>query len=186
MALKQETIVMHRTDEQGNKVMQFPITNVENIEGISPGMLVDAGFIGTYGGNTIPEGWLPCDGAAVSRTTYAKLFVAIGTKYGAGNGSTTFNLPNMNNGSFLEGSNTAGTVKSAGLPNITGETGGSIDILEDKGAFATIEKLFYCYPGEDYAFTTKSFDASRCSSVYRNDITTVQPKSVTVKFCIKY
>lgn len=46
-----------------------------------------------FGGNTIPEGWLLCDGRAVSRTTYKELFAVIGTAYGAGNGSTTFNLP---------------------------------------------------------------------------------------------
>jgi microcystin-dependent protein len=48
-----------------------------------------------YGGSTAPNGWLLCDGSAVSRTTYARLFSAIGTKYGSGNGSTTFNLPNF-------------------------------------------------------------------------------------------
>ncbi|HEX5676413.1 MAG TPA: phage tail protein, partial [Alcanivorax sp.] len=42
-----------------------------------------------------PNGWLFCDGRAVSRTTYAALFTAIGTKYGAGDGSTTFNLPDL-------------------------------------------------------------------------------------------
>ena len=41
----------------------------------------------------IPAGWLVCDGSAVSRTTYARLFAAIGTLHGAGNGTTTFNLP---------------------------------------------------------------------------------------------
>jgi microcystin-dependent protein len=54
-----------------------------------------AGVISMYGGSTAPSGWLLCDGSAVSRTTYARLFSAIGTKYGAGNGSTTFNLPNF-------------------------------------------------------------------------------------------
>jgi microcystin-dependent protein len=53
-----------------------------------------AGVISMYGGSTAPSGWLLCDGSAVSRTTYARLFSAIGTKYGSGNGSTTFNLPN--------------------------------------------------------------------------------------------
>ncbi|MDA0179025.1 tail fiber protein [Solirubrobacter phytolaccae] len=42
-----------------------------------------------------PTGWLLCDGAAVSRTTYAALFAAIGTAYGAGNGFSTFNLPDL-------------------------------------------------------------------------------------------
>lgn len=47
-----------------------------------------------YGSLTIPEGWLRCDGSAVSRTTYSQLFSVIGTSYGVGDGSTTFNLPN--------------------------------------------------------------------------------------------
>lgn len=42
---------------------------------------------------TVPEGFLSCDGSAVSRSTYGNLFAAIGTTYGAGDGSTTFNLP---------------------------------------------------------------------------------------------
>lgn len=46
---------------------------------------------------TLPTGWLLCDGAAVSRTTYAVLFAVVGTTYGAGNGTTTFNLPNLTN-----------------------------------------------------------------------------------------
>lgn len=48
-----------------------------------------------YGGASAPTGWLLCDGSAVSRTTYANLFSAIGTAYGVGDGSTTFNLPNL-------------------------------------------------------------------------------------------
>ena len=45
--------------------------------------------------STAPTGWLLCDGTAVSRTTFAALFAAIGTTYGAGNGTTTFNVPNL-------------------------------------------------------------------------------------------
>jgi len=51
------------------------------------------GFITEYGGATAPAGWLLCDGSAVSRTTYAALFAAIGVLHGVGDGSTTFNLP---------------------------------------------------------------------------------------------
>ena len=68
-----------------------------------------------------PQGALLCDGSAVSRTMYPDLFAKIGTTYGAGDGSTTFNLPNLSDNRFVEGSTTAGTAKSAGLPNITGE-----------------------------------------------------------------
>ncbi len=59
------------------------------------------GAIVAFGGDTAPTGWLICDGSAISRTTYAALFAAIGTKYGAGDGSTTFNLPAAESGAAL-------------------------------------------------------------------------------------
>lgn len=59
------------------------------------GSLPIMGEIKMYSGTTAPKGWMFCDGAAISRTTYAKLFSVIGTKYGAGDGSTTFALPNL-------------------------------------------------------------------------------------------
>ena len=71
----------------------------------------------------VPTGWLQCNGAAVSRTTYARLFKKIGTKYGAGDGSTTFNLLDLHH-LVLEGTNTPSEVAQkveAGLPDITGE-----------------------------------------------------------------
>lgn len=52
------------------------------------------GTIKAYGGETAPVGWLICDGSAISRELYAELFGVIGTTYGAGDGSTTFNIPN--------------------------------------------------------------------------------------------
>jgi microcystin-dependent protein len=63
---------------------------------------VPAGGIIAYGGTAVPTGWFICDGSAVSRTTYATLFAAIGTAWGSGDGSTTFNLPDMR-GMFLRG-----------------------------------------------------------------------------------
>jgi microcystin-dependent protein len=55
-----------------------------------------------FGMTTAPSGFLKCNGAAVSRSTYAALFTAIGTTFGAGNGSTTFNLPDLR-GEFIRG-----------------------------------------------------------------------------------
>lgn len=55
--------------------------------------VLPSGVIAPYGGSTAPTGWLECDGSAVSRTTYANLFAAISTTWGAGDESTTFNLP---------------------------------------------------------------------------------------------
>jgi microcystin-dependent protein len=56
---------------------------------------VPAGTISMFAGDTAPVGWLMCDGAAVDRTIYADLFAALGLKYGLGNGTTTFNLPDI-------------------------------------------------------------------------------------------
>lgn len=58
------------------------------------GDTVPIGSIVAFASDTIPNGWLLCDGSVVSRTEYAELFKAIGTKHGSGDGSTTFNLPN--------------------------------------------------------------------------------------------
>lgn len=57
---------------------------------------VPPGAVLEFGGSAgnIPDGYLHCDGSAVSRTTYARLFAAVGTTNGAGNGTTTFNIPN--------------------------------------------------------------------------------------------
>jgi len=60
----------------------------------APGLL-PAGLIVAYGGVTVPSGWLKCDGAAVSRGAFPALFAAIGTNWGSGDGSTTFNLPDL-------------------------------------------------------------------------------------------
>lgn len=57
--------------------------------------IISIGEIKMYAGNDEPTGWLKCDGRAVSRTTYSALFNVIGTTYGTGDGSTTFNLPDM-------------------------------------------------------------------------------------------
>lgn len=71
-------------------------------------------------GSSVPSGWLLCDGSAISRATYAALFAVIGTTWGVGDGSTTFNLPDMR-GRFPLGRAAAGTGSALG------STGGSLD-----------------------------------------------------------
>ena len=82
-----------------------------------------SGTIIAYAGKTIPKGYLLCNGGAVSRTTYAKLFEAIGTTYGAGDGTTTFNLPNLHKrfAEFTTTTSEVGQKVEAGLPDITGK-----------------------------------------------------------------
>lgn len=57
--------------------------------------LIPAGTVVAFAGTTAPAGWLLCNGAAVNRATYARLFAAISTTYGNGDGSTTFNVPDL-------------------------------------------------------------------------------------------
>lgn len=57
--------------------------------------LTPVGGMMMWGAAAAPDGWLKCDGSAISRATYADLFAIISTTYGAGNGTTTFNLPNL-------------------------------------------------------------------------------------------
>ena len=71
-----------------------------------------AGIIAPFGGTTAPSGWLACNGAAVSRVDYATLFAVIGTTWGAGDGSVTFNVPDLR-GTFLRGTGTNGTYGTA-------------------------------------------------------------------------
>lgn len=65
-----------------------------NLTGVRDGI---PGEIRMFGASTAPNGWLACNGAAVSRTTFARLFAIVGTTYGAGNGTSTFNVPNFAN-----------------------------------------------------------------------------------------
>lgn len=84
-------------------------------DAILPGMMFD------YGGTSLPSGYLGCDGAAVSRATYAALFTAIGTTWGVGDGSTTFNVPNFQRRAAV-GSGGSGT---GTLGSTVGSTGGA-------------------------------------------------------------
>ena len=82
-----------------------------------------------FGSINVPAGWLVCDGSEVSRTTYSELFAVIGTSYGAGDGSTTFNLPNK------KGRNSVGLDTSDTDFNTIGKTGG------EKTHTLTIEEM---------------------------------------------
>lgn len=70
-------------------------------------VLTPTGAVMAFAMNGAPTGWLAADGSAVSRATYSALFAAIGTTYGAGDGSATFNLPDLR-GYFVRGSGTNG------------------------------------------------------------------------------
>jgi microcystin-dependent protein len=88
--------------------------------------LLPTGSIIMWGGTvaSVPAGWLFCDGSAVSRTTYANLFSAIGTIYGVGNGTTTFNIPNMRNRFPAGAQQDSGGIPSVNLEGYLAQIGG--------------------------------------------------------------
>lgn len=158
---------------------------------------VTVGTVIAFAGNSVPSGYLMCNGAAVSRTTYAALYKAIGTTYGTGDGSTTFNLPNLVD-KFVQGSNTVGTAKNAGLPNITGSVASAYgEHNTNVGEGALSHQI--CTTGwgngrqdggdggdgEPIHSNTIYIDASRSSGVYGNS-STVQPPALTMRYLIKY
>ena len=151
---------------------------------------VPLGAIIAYSANgELPSGYLLCDGSAVSRTMFPDLFAAIGTTYGAGDGSTTFNLPDYNAAErFCQGSTVAGTVKTAGLPNITGETGyyTTANIATPNGALYEMDTVRGYLSSSNSGGSSKKIgmDASRSSPIYGAS-TTVQPNALTARFIIK-
>lgn len=170
----------------------------EKFEQLAPKDPLPIGSIVHFASGTVPVGYLVCDGSAVSRTTYSALFDVIGTTYGSGDGSTTFNVPNLI-GRFLEGANTGvGTSVNAGLPNITGKFSSLVPQSHSKvrtGAFtgsdfgsasayenvAAPVAASYDSNGILWGYT---LDSSLSSSVYGNS-NTVQPNSVKLLPCIK-
>ncbi|MFG7486289.1 phage tail protein [Methylorubrum rhodesianum] len=89
------------------------------------------GRIGAYATpNAIPPGWVECDGREVSRVSYAALFSVIGTAYGGGNGSTTFNVPDLRGRALFGRDNGAGRLTGAGgLGGNVNNTGGSETVV---------------------------------------------------------
>jgi microcystin-dependent protein len=95
--------------------------NLTGIEGIPTATIIP------WSDTSIPSGYLECNGAAVSRSTYSALFAIVGTTYGAGNGSTTFNVPDFQDNVPVGKSGTKAVGSSGGANTVskTGNIGGS-------------------------------------------------------------
>lgn len=142
-------------------------------------------------GATLPENCLWLEGATVSRTDYSTLFGIYGTTYGAGDGSTTFKLPDFRNRAIW-GANSAGYL-SAGLPNITG-VGMRVsgEIFNNRGCSGAIYASGSNTGGGgengDRGFSYSggfNFDASRSNSIYGKS-STVQPDAIKVRVYTRY
>ena len=181
-------------DGNGYTNVSVVVDGSKDIEITVPlGFATPVGTVMMIAGSSIPSGFLLCNGAAISRTTYAKLFAAIGTMYGAGDGATTFNLPDMRD-RFAEGAGTysVGTAVEAGLPNIIGGVRANYFKRDtDQGAFhiGAPGNIFWKgssstdYLLQDYSYF---FSAHFYNSIYSDNITTVQPNALNLNYIIRY
>tara|TARA_B100000212_G_C27379673_1_gene536421 strand:+ start:451 stop:1023 length:573 start_codon:yes stop_codon:yes gene_type:complete len=99
----------------------FDGANLTGIEGIPTATIVP------WSSASVPSGFLECNGAAVSRSTYSALFAIVGTTYGAGDGATTFNLPDLQDNVAIGKSGTKALASTGGANTVTstGNVGGS-------------------------------------------------------------
>ena len=175
-----------------NNKLMTPIRVKEAISAQTPPALPTGSFI-FYGGIDVPDGYLLCNGANVSRTTYANLFAKIGTKYGEGDGVSTFTLPNLD-GRVLQGTNDTGEVGTylePQLPNIVGSHSiqGDIGAVHPatvvSGAFEKGSSRANAIQGTTVGSSFDiAIDASLCSSEYTTGAT-LQTSALQVLVCIK-
>lgn len=149
--------------------MRKVLLNKQALTGYTIYQTAPVGAVFDFAGVDIPNGFLPCDGRAISRTEFSELFKVIGTLYGKGDGSTTFNLPNTFK-KVIEGADaqTIGKVYEAGIPNIKSEitntdSYGSVQmhVPTFKGALSGTLKGAASWSGSTVGSYELSFDASK-------------------------
>ena len=161
-------------------------TNIRTINGASVlgsgNILVGetTGAVAAFAMNSVPSGWLAANGAAVSRTTYAALFAAIGTTYGAGDGSTTFALPDLR-GYFARGSGT----------NSDGTASGTFGAKQADELKAHAHNLSIALkPPSDFSTTYPSHSSNNGDGASVTATSTggteTRPKNIAMLYCIKY
>lgn len=137
------------------------------------------------------DNWFICNGRAISRTEYSELFALVGTTFGEGDGSTTFNIPDFRDKTMWGANGNLNSTLAAGLPNITGQLlgGGNLGNEGDyfTGAFSRTgvgpSKTSGAAQDREQYNNVANFDASCCSSIYGNS-STVRPPAICVNVFI--
>lgn len=161
------------------------------------------GVIEQYSGASAPTGWLLCNGSAVSRTTYADLYNAIGTIYGGGDGSTTFNLPNPKDRFILgkgdsyttlgaTGGSTTHTLSTSELPDLASFLNNTVAVrgsnqINDSGNAVSIIHSNWEYTekneGNNYGWFRNSFTSLGGAA---NNAFNMMPPYIVLNYIIKY
>lgn len=183
-----------------NNTFNF-LTNPEYLDGVHWAFIdtgLPTGMIIAWAANDVPDGYLICNGAAISRTTYARLFSVIGTAWGEGDGKTTFNVPDARDRTMWMNIYTfVGFSEQGALPKISGEVSPMRSVNTTQvhtGCFANSISGGY-RPNIDVGargvsndeWNTKVvFDAALSSPTYNRSDHLVVPANITILFCIKY
>ena len=137
--------------------------------------LLPPGFVGQFAFNALPTGWLKANGAAISRTTYAALFAAIGTTFGAGNGTTTFNVPDLR-GEFIRGWDDGRGVDSGRV--FGSAQSGAVESHTHSTPFANVDGR--------YTATGSGGTAGGTTSTGATGGTETRPRNVALLACVKF
>lgn len=158
---------------------------------------VPLGAVMAFAMTTAPAGWLKCDGAFVSRATYAELFASIGTAFGAGDGSTTFGLPDLrgefvrgwDDGRGIDGDRVLGSGQGDAMRPLTGAANGNYlsssptsvsGVLSGSGIQQTTNR--YTYTAGSYWGAKIVFDNSTQTPVANEN----RPRNIALLYCIRH
>jgi microcystin-dependent protein len=155
-----------------------------------------AGAVQPFAMSTPPTGWLKCNGQAVSRTGYAALFSAIGTTYGVGDGSTTFNVPDLR-GEFIRGwddsrgidsGRTLGSSQAGAIEAHTHDVDVSASLLTGPSVINTEGQggALYGVATDESSVTAYSVTTSGTDTTDSTGGTETRPRNIALNYCIKY
>lgn len=156
---------------------------------------ITAGTVMMFSASTAPSGWVKANGAALSRTTYASLFTSIGTTFGVGDGSSTFNVPDLR-GEFLRSWDDGRGVDSGrgfasaqahALQNITGAFGRiRVRLNQDFTASGAIQGTVGISSGDSNAGGAATIDFTFDASRVVNTAAETRPRNISLLACIKF
>lgn len=184
-----EEIVSKSDYDQLAQLVATLSQKVTNLESKQTSASNPTGTIIAYSVNTVPEGYLKCEGQEVSRATYKVLFDIIGTTYGDGNGSTTFKLPDLR-GEFLRGTGTNSHTNQGNGADVGKHQDGTGHQYTDnyhwgfgfhKTAQSQNKDSQYNLFSTKYIVNTSRNDTHQVNGYY-----TSRPTNTSVLYCIKY
>lgn len=172
-----------------NKILDGSVTRAKLASALQ-NLLIVPGTVQAYGGLTAPSGWVLCDGTALNRTTYADLFSVIGVSFGGGDGTTTFNVPDLRGRFIRMVDGTAGRDPDSAARtamNTGGAVGNNIGSVQlDQFASHTHPQYYISSGGgTQYGAQSGLISGGTQPSVLANGGNETRPKNANLNYMIK-